>query len=406
MCPRPFAWRISGALVYLLLGGVLLYWSFCSLPVVQRDEHFVLHGTLLEPWPQTWIRRGDVRRFTDMNIAGAAEAYWQAVGRNPLLFGGWFALARLERQLGDSARSDTLHDVLLARIPASTSWGWHHMLLAAERGDQERLTQSFNFVLEHLPGHRQEAVEVALAFWGGWGAVFERTEGRNRWAVLEECMARKVVDQALNLYAILKQDSLARPEPFQQMRFVDFLLTNGRWDEAAGAWLRSDLYRGASVDDGGFEASVPNTAFGWRQSLVQGAEIRRESRRDGIGGHAMRISFLGTTNLRFDHFWQYVVLEPGQIHELRFAWKAERLSTDRGPYLEIRGMGCPGLRVASNELTGSRDWETGRVIFDVPDTCRVARIGVRRDESLKFDNKIAGGFWIDDVELVPRSVGP
>ena len=145
--------------------------------------------------------------------------------------------------------------------------------------------------------------------------------------------------------------------------------------------------------------------FGWRQGRAAGAEVRREQRRE-TGGHAVRFHFLGTANLRYDHFFQYVAVEPGQAYELRFAAKSERLSTDRGPYVEVRGMECPGFRAASPEITGTRGWGGEALSFEVPDGCRVVRVAVRRDESLKFDNKIAGDFWIDDVEIVQRRSQP
>jgi hypothetical protein len=115
---------------------------------------------------------------------------------------------------------------------------------------------------------------------------------------------------------------------------------------------------------------------------------------------------LGTANVRFDHFWQYVPVEAGKSYELRFAWKAERLSTDRGMYMEVRGVDCPGLRVQTAEVTGSRDWSEEALAFQAPDGCRIARVGVRRNESLKFDNKIAGDLWIDAVELVETPPQP
>jgi hypothetical protein len=101
-----------------------------------------------------------------------------------------------------------------------------------------------------------------------------------------------------------------------------------------------------------------------------------------------------------------VAVEPGQAYELRFVAKSERLSTDRGPYMEVRGMECPGLRAISPEITGSRPWSSEIVTFEVPEECRVVRVAVRRDESLKFDNKIAGDFWIDDLEIVQQRKQP
>lgn len=404
--PRPHGpGRLLGAVFCFAVGGVLLYWAFCTSRLAVSDADFVLESPLMDPWAQTWIMRADDARFRRMDSARAAGAYWQAVDRNPLLFGGWFALARLERQLGDARRADALHDFLLANVPPSTAWGWHHLLLAADRRDEAHFEQGFNFVLANLPKYRQEAVELALGFWGGWPATLSRAEAANKWTVLEECMARKAVDEAVGLYAALEADPESRPDAAGQARFIDFLLGSKRWGEAADTWRRSELFQGGLVDNGGFEAPVNGTAFGWRQSRAGGAEVRREPRREA-GGHAVRFHFLGTANLRYDHFFQYVAVEPGQAYELRFAAKSERLSTDRGPYVEVRGMECPGFRAVSPNITGTRGWGEEAVAFEAPDGCRVVRVAVRRDESLKFDNKIAGDFWIDDMQIVQRPSQP
>ena len=397
--------RFLGVAICFSMGGMLLFWAFGSSRLAVRDIDFVLQSPLMDPWAQAWIVRGDDARFRRMDTARAADAYWQAVGRNPLLFGGWFALARLERQRGAARQADTLHDFLLAAVPPSTSWGWQHLLLAADRRDDSRFRQGFNFVLGHMPRHRQEAVELALGFWGGWSAVLKGAVAANRWSVLEECMARKAVDEAIGLYSTLAADPEARPDAARQARFIDFLLDSKRWNDAADTWRSSGLFRDGLVDNGGFEAPLTGTAFGWRQASADGAEVRREPRSE-TGGYAVRFRFLGTTNLRYNHFSQYVAVEPGQVYELRFAAKSERLTTDRGPFVEIGGMECPGFWAASPEITGSRGWSGNVVTFEVPDGCRVLRVAVRRDESLKFDNKIAWDFWIDDVEIVQRPSQP
>jgi hypothetical protein len=397
--------RLLGAAFCLGMGSVLLYWAFCSSRLAVRDVDFVLKSPLMEPWAQTWLMRADDARFRHLDSVRAADAYWQAVGRNPLLFGGWFALARLERQSGDGQRADALHDFLLASVPPSRSWGWYHLLLASDRRDDARFEQSFNFVLASLPQHRQEAVELALGFWGGWPEILSRAEVANKWTVLAECMARKAVDESIGLYAALEADPQTRPDASGQARFIDFLLGSKRWHEAAETWRRSELFRGGLVDNGGFEMPFSGTAFEWRQARVSGVEVRREPRRD-TEGHAVRFHFLGTDNLRYDHFFQYVSVDPGQAYELRFVAKSERLSSDRGPYVEVRGMECPGLRAISPEISGSRAWSGEVVTFEVPEGCRVVRVAVRRDESLKFDNKIAGDFWIDDLEIVQQRKQP
>lgn len=405
MVARALPGRLLGAFLCLVMGAVLLYGAFCSSRFATRDVDFVMARPCMDPWAQSWIWRADVARFRDMDPIRAVDAYWQALGRNPLLLGGWFAVARLERQLEVNARTDALHDFLLRQVPPSTPWRWHQLLLAADRKDAAEFAAAFNFVLARLPQHRQEAMEVALGFWAGWIDILAHTSPENRWRVLEECMARQDVDAGLQLYARLEDDPQARPDAASQARFIEFLLRNTKWSEAVEAWKRSGLFQGTPVSNGQFEEPNSGAAFDWRQGRVQGVETRREPRRDGQGGQVMHFHFLGTHNLSFDHFWQYVPVEPGTHHVLRFAWKSERLSTDRGPYLEVRGVGCP-LKAQSIELLGTHEWSGAEVAFEVPDGCRVARIGVRRGESTKFDSKIAGDLWLDAVELIEKSFRP
>jgi hypothetical protein len=400
------AWRFLGSIFSVAVGITLLLSAFCSSRFAARDWDFVLKSPWMAPWAQTWIRRGDSARFQDLDTARAVEAYWQGVGRNPLLLGGWFALARLERQLEAGIRADALHDFLINRVPPSTPWRWHQLLLAADRKDDAAFAEAFNFVLNRLPEHRQEALQLALGFWSGWPEILGRTASENKWTVLEECMARQAVDACTELYSHLETDESVALDAVRQTGFIEFLLANTRWAEAAQFWRRSDLFQGTLVSNGQFETPLSGTAFDWRLGRLQGVEVRREPRRGAGEGQAMRFHFLGTTNLRYDHCWQYVPIQPGTHYELRFVWKSERLSTDQGVYMDVRGAGCDALSVQSPAITGNRDWSEETLVFLAPEGCRMARIGMKRDESLKFDNKIAGDVWLDAVEMIEKRVQP
>lgn len=398
--------RLLCATLAVTVGCILVFTAYLSSRLVVDDRTFVLESPFMDPWAQTWLIRGDEARFRDMDTKRAVSAYWQAVGRNPLLFGGWFALARLERQSGEVTRAEKLHDFLLTNVPSSTAWSWPQLLLAADRGDEARFRETYNFVLANLPRHRQEAVEVALGFWSGWQGLFAGTDSDNKWAVLEECMARKDADAGLELYELLEEDSAVMLDTVRQARFMDFLLAQKRWSDAVDVWKRSGLYHGEVLVNGGFEEPPSGKAFDWRQGRVQGVEARHVASGGGEGMHAMRFHFLGTANLRYDHFWQYVPLEPGRDYELRFLVKSQRITTDRGPYMELRGVDCPGLRIKGPEFIGSQGWAQVVLPFQAPDECHMARLGLRRDESLKFDSKIAGELWLDAFEMVQKRAEP
>ena len=385
------------------LGILLGFWALGSWRLAVGDRDVVLESACLDPWAQAWAVRADTARFRDMDTDRASDAYLQAVARNPLLFGCWFALAQLENRQGPSRRADALCALLLENVPPATPWRWRQLLLAAECADEGRFRETFNFVLQYLPQHRQEAVEMALGFWGDWSATFARTDPANTWTLLQECMSRGAVDEAVTLYSALQRDPGTRPDARNRDAFIEFLLSRKRWTEAVRTGGDSGMSGGGPVTNPGFEEPLSGRAFGWRAGKVRGVEVRREKEGDG---HAMRFHLLGVENLRFDHFWQYVPVEEGTSFTLRFSWKARRLTTDRGMYMEVRAVGLEGMRVRSREMTGSGGWMKETLVFTVPRGCHVVRVGLRRDESLMFDNKIAGDLWIDDVEMVAASSGP
>ncbi len=387
----------------VVLGGMLLVSAYCSSRFAVRDLDFVLDSPLMDPWARTWLWRGDKARYQELDTARAVEAYWRGLGRNPLLLDGWFALARLEGQReGESA--EALQDFLIAHAPVSTTWRWQQLLLAAARRDEARFAQAFNDVLSRLAGFRQEAVEVALGFWSEWPVILKHTDCNNRWTLFKECMARGAVDACVGLYPLLEDGCDTGPDPRQQTEFIEFLFRNKRWAEAVLAGRRGGLFRDGPVTNGRFDSLLSGAAFGWRLTGTRGVEARREpgGAASDATGYVMRFHFPGTANLRYEHFRQYVPLRPGTTCELRFNWKARRLTTDKGMYLEVQGLGCDGLSVRSPALSGSQAWSEERLVFDVPDGCLLARIALRRDQSLRFDGKIAGDVWFDDVELIER----
>jgi hypothetical protein len=398
--------RILTTSACLAMSCCLLVGAYCSSRFAAKDWEFVLQSPWMDPWARTWIRRGDTARFENMDTDGAVEAYWQGVARNPLLLGAWFALARLLPQLDEEAKVKSLHDVLLAHVPPSTPWRWHQLMLAADKKDEATFTEGFNHVLSRLPRHRQEAVILALDFWGGWNEILSRTMPENRWFVFQECMARKLVDTCMELYAVLEKDQPDLLNTERKSRFIEFLLENRSWAEAADLLRRSDMFQDSLVINGQFQTPLTQEVFGWRRKSVEGVDVSIEPLRGKGGESALRIHFLGTNNPRYDHFWQYVPLRPGIDYELRFSWKADQLTTDQGVFVELRGMDCDRFRVQSPVILGSRDWTDEAFSFRTPQNCRMARIGLRRNESLKFDNKIAGNVWLDAVTLIEKHNRP
>ena len=93
-------------------------------------------------------------------------------------------------------------------------------------------------------------------------------------------------------------------------------------------------------------------------------------------------------------------VEPGKVYHLSFARKSQRLTTDQGVFLEVSGYQCEGLKVRSSPVVGTTSWLREELEVAVPGGCEAIQLQVRREESMMFDSKISGNYWLDGVEMI------
>ena len=133
------------------------------------------------------------------------------------------------------------------------------------------------------------------------------------------------------------------------------------------------------------EASGSPLDWRWRSE----AELFETARE----GRAVRIHFEGKENVGFDHLSQTAVLPGAGRYALSARMKTEGITTNEGLRLAI-----PDLGVKSESMTGSNDWVTVRLEFEVREA-RAVRVAVVREPSVKFDNKIEGTAWVTGFVL-------
>jgi hypothetical protein len=86
---------------------------------------------------------------------------------------------------------------------------------------------------------------------------------------------------------------------------------------------------------------------------------------------------------------------------LLFVRKGSNLTTDRGVLLTVSGY-KDEFKTSSEQVLGDSPWMKDKIEFSVPAGCEAIVLRVRRDESLKMDNKISGDYWLDSVELMEK----
>jgi len=189
--------------------------------------------------------------------------------------------------------------------------------------------------------------------------------------------------------------------------YVDQLLARRDYAAAAAAWAghlgkRRGAYPGADrLYNGGFEEELTTAALDWRLRQPGGAKAERVAGEAHRGVGCLRLAFLGETNVAFDHASQLVVVQPGVYRFMAFL-KTSGITTDQGVRFRIADATAPGrLEAITEGYTGTRDWTEVSRTIRVPVGTNLVSVQVVREASMKFDNKICGTAWVDDVALTP-----
>jgi hypothetical protein len=223
-------------------------------------------------------------------------------------------------------------------------------------------------------------------------------------------LSQKLTDPAVAIWKRQRERALAI-DMEESVPLVDALIGEDRIGEAqqiwqnglqASNWLEDGGKNRSLVSNGGFEHDIANGGFDWREVPLSAANFDFDSAFAHSGARSLRVDFDGTENLDFGHLFQYVAVTSGTRYHFSAFVRTEGLTTDRGIRFEILDVHHPEqLQVATAELTGTNLWT--RLETDVvtgPDT-QAVKITLRRVPSWKFDNKLNGTVWVDDVALTP-----
>jgi len=190
--------------------------------------------------------------------------------------------------------------------------------------------------------------------------------------------------------------------------YAQLLIGNGNPLEAARIWRdyagdRDPGYLKSNfIFNPGFEREPAPSPFDWKETKVRGVELTRDSTIFKQGGWSLRIRFAGEENINYRHFSQLTPARAGRFRLSAYV-KTDNLTTDQG--VALRVYDCESrarLEARTASLRGTQDWARVETEFEVPASTRLLAVEVFREPTLKFDNKLAGTVWIDDVRLEPE----
>lgn len=187
--------------------------------------------------------------------------------------------------------------------------------------------------------------------------------------------------------------------------YAAFLVRLGEYQAAASMWAahvapREEGYRVLnSVYNGSFEREPARTTFDWRIASCQGVHAERDAAVASSGRWSLRIRFEGKENVAYNHVSQREVVKPG-TYRFEAEMRASEITTDQGVGFRIvDAEDGRRLDVRTERLRGTTDWRRVELRFRTPERTKLVEIQVVREPSLKFDNKISGTVWIDEVVL-------
>lgn len=394
--------RTALSVLLIALAAVMWWYGVSTNRLAVKDLVFLKdHFRLLQPFADAWLLRGNVSYYVDLDPQTAAASYRQTIARQPVMIEAWLNLAKVELAAGREEEARRILATLSPFISHVSTWKWQELLLARDLREEELFSAAFNFILARLPGRTPEACFLARGFWGDSQAVIPHVAEENRVVFLNELMKARAVEPSLALWKLMEEGRFP-PDKDLRLRFCQFLILGDRLTDAKEIWsvLRDDGKQ--TVYNGGFEMELASKPFGWSFDRIPDVLIERTTENPFEGSYSLHLRFMGTMNVNYGGVRQLIPVKPGKVYRLKFARKSSGLTTDQGVRLDISGFRCEGLSMSSEAVLKRTPWIREELEVPVPTGCEAIMLMVRRNESLKFDNKISGDYWLDAVELTER----
>ncbi|MGB7730051.1 MAG: tetratricopeptide repeat protein [Candidatus Acidiferrum sp.] len=403
----------SGMLTFLSGKAYLAaHWNTSAKPELWRAS------IKLEPGNAEYWRHLGLSRQWDLSTDGMQEAvrYLQVAAQvNPQSADLWMELGDAYQTSGDPVRAQEAYERAQANYPISPEVAWRYgsfLLYEGKVSDgygeiQRAISIDSSLTQDAIAECWQSNPSVTLIL----DKVLPAKPGYYQ-SAMDFFLSRNLLDAALEVWNHERQLGLPIRMP-DAIPLVDALIDQDRttdsrrtWQQAleASHWPQGPNKDGSLIFNGGFEHDLANGGYDWREVTTSGVRFDFDSRSGHASARSLRIQFEGISNLDFHNLFQYVPVDPGTRYLFSAYLRTEGVSTDRGLGFEIFDPRHSGqLHQVTSEILGTNPWTLVQVdIVTGPET-HFLKIAVKRIPSWKFDNKLAGTVWIDDVSLTPIS---
>jgi hypothetical protein len=410
-------------LLALLFATGLSYSGLRNALAVHSAERNTPQGyeraTQLEPDDaRNWYFLGRYWQYNleDPDAQRATRAYQTALSFDSYSADTWLDLGTAYELEGDiaAARNAFLQAKRVYPLSPEVSWRYGNFLL--RRGELDAAFAEIKHAVEADPKRGAAAFALCMRFEPDVHAVLQRVLPHSQAAyisVISVLSEQQQTDQALIVWS-----SLAALHPHLDINesypLLGALIHKRQMTEAQRVWDQAIAFAGVSrppdppgslVWDGGFESNIVGGGLTWYYpSFVGGVVITLDTKEKHSGNRSLRLTFNGLRNVNFSDVCQYVAVRPSTTYRFS-AWVRTRdISTDQGVRFGLHSVDDSENSIAwTEDVRGTQQWTQVQVPWTSGNDVRELQLCVSRLPSAKFDSKIGGSVWIDDVALVPQS---
>jgi tetratricopeptide (TPR) repeat protein len=368
-----------------------------------------------EPWnPERYadLATGLERPLKDGDLPEIVGLYEHAVQLSPHDPADWSRLGQAYDWAGRTADSQHAFEQAAVLFPGSPTIEWRIGNLYLRQGRTEQGLAALEKVLIADPELRRPAFDLAWRATGDGDWIARKMippRSDISFEYLNYLSGTERLDAACDVWNRIVASGLSF-ESKDALPYLDALIAHRRIDQLISARTmlkeRSPFISGKSgpdanlITNGDFENEILDGGLDWRVNRMSGVTVSADNQTFLDGTHSLRIQFEGTQNLSDVLVFQYVPVNPNASYRFEGYMRAQAITTDSGPRLQIRDADDPAILLFQSEgAVGNLPWSRRQGEFKTGPRTGLLEIRVTRPASEKFDNRIAGTVWVDQVSL-------
>ena len=328
----------------------------------------------------------------------AMEQYEKAILLSPFNYNYWYFLAELLYNGGQKERAIFALNQATGLSPGVASLRWRAGMLASKMGDRESILDNLGAVIKNDHKRRLKAFSLLWQSVGYEELIFDSISDNALPSYFNYLRVTNRIDEATRVFDKLTE--INYDTTHMVPKYTSDLIRTGdvetaklTWANAFGSW--------DGVWNGQFDNEIKNEGFDWRIGRIEGAKIKRDM--DSYSGkYSVKISFDGTENVDFRHFYQFIPVQGRDDYTISLRIKSEALLTSEKLQWRTSCLNNDELSARSEPIQATHDWKIYNISFSAPDDCEVLLLRLEREKSNKTNSLISGTLWVDDVSLAKR----